>query len=77
MSRGTCFSNGELGNKDLSFLIGDPSACASSSERRLFFFARANLDCSARMNASRKCVYDVVRTGTGAKMILMRVDWRQ
>ena len=77
MSRGACFSNGELGNKDLSFLIGDPNACASSSERRLFFFAKANLACSARMNASRKWVYDVVRTGTGAKVILMRINWRQ
>jgi len=64
MSRGVCLLKAEFGKSDLSLRIGEPIAWASSSESVPFFFARAILPCIARMKASLRCVYDVVRTGT-------------
>jgi hypothetical protein len=64
----------EFGNKPFSFRIDDDAARATSSVINPVLMAVERRDCRARRKASRRCVKDVDRVGTGRVKVTLNWD---
>src|SRR3954453_2528808 len=67
ISSGSCFGSGALGKRDLSVSIGAFTLNSSADVNVPFFRARCIRAFRERINASRRCVYEVERVGTVAR----------